>query len=102
MIQVADIVASGLAGLALGAMYFASLWWTLRKLAGAHRPAVLLFASYLLRLAALVAAFLLICGNTWPRLAACLAGLLSARWIACRWARIGPLAPTRAPSTRGT
>jgi F1F0 ATPase subunit 2 len=70
------------AGLALGAFYFVSLWLTLQRLAETQSRARLLFISYILRLAVVLAAFyFLFRDGHWERLAATLIGFVVMRRI---------------------
>jgi F1F0 ATPase subunit 2 len=87
------------AGLALGALFFGGLWWTVSRLAGFERPALMVVASLLLRTGIAVAGFFLVSSGHWQRLLACLAGFALAR-LAARWAlrhAPAPLPPELAP-----
>ncbi len=76
-----------LAGGALGVVFFTGLWWTVRKGLSSKRPALLFLASLLLRSAVVLAGFYFVGGNSWEKLAACLAGFLIARAVITRLAR---------------
>jgi F1F0 ATPase subunit 2 len=76
------------AGLALGAMYFGGLWWTVRRLPAARRPALFTLGSYLGRNALAAAGLWLVMAGDWRRLAAALAGMLLVRLVLVR--RLGP------------
>ena len=71
-----------MAGLALGAFYFISLWQTVCRLSRTQHRASLLLVSYVLRLAVVLAAFyFLLAGGHWERLAAALIGFVVMRKI---------------------
>lgn len=76
-----------MAGLALGAVFFGGLWWTVRRAAASPRPALWFGASLLARMALAAGGFYLAGGAQWPRLAACLAGFVAARIVVLRLAR---------------
>ncbi len=44
-------------GFALGILFFAGLWWTVRRSVSSHRPALWLFGSLALRSVLLLASF---------------------------------------------
>lgn len=80
-----------LLGAVLGSLYFTALWWTLRRLARARRPGMLLFASAVARLALLLCGFYVILdGMHWERLLAALVGFIAVRGVLVR--RLGPRA----------
>jgi len=69
------------AGMALGAAFFAGLWWTVRLGLRARKPALWFFCSLILRASVAAAGFYLVGRGGWERLAACLAGFVLARWL---------------------
>lgn len=69
------------AGLGLGVFYFGLLWLTVRRLASARRPVSLVFASFVFRMGAVLAAFYFVMGGSWERLVACLLGFIIMRSI---------------------
>ncbi len=77
------------AGMVLGLFYFRGLWATVKRIHDAHRPAMLIIGSYLLRTAVVMAGFYLIMGGHWERLVSALIGFLIVRQIMVR--RFGPL-----------
>ena len=87
---VTDILAAVLAGLAMGGVYFAALWWTVCRSARARRPAAWLIGSYLVRVTLLAGGILLVGIRDWRHALACLVGLAGARVLACR--RVGAAA----------
>jgi F1F0 ATPase subunit 2 len=78
------VIAYLLAGGALGAMFFGGLWWTVRSALTSANPALWLLISSASRMAALLAAFYLICRIQWVGLIAALAGFLLVRVVATR------------------
>jgi F1F0 ATPase subunit 2 len=84
MNEASTLLLSGLAGAALGALFFGGLWWTVRRGASAGCPALWFLASGLLRMSLVVGGFYLIGGGRWPRLAAALVGFIVAR-LAVLW-----------------
>ena len=84
---------AGLAGGALGGIFFGGLWWTVRKSLSASQPALWVFASLLLRMGLTMAGFYGVSGGGWQRLLACLAGFIVARQIVTRLTRLPPAPP---------
>ncbi len=76
-----------MAGVVLGALFFGGLWWTVRKLASARRPALWIFGSLFLRTSATLAGFYLVSGRHLDRLLLCLLGFLMARLLVTRLTR---------------
>jgi F1F0 ATPase subunit 2 len=73
-----------LVGGALGAIFFGGLWWTVRFSLTAANPGLWLLVSFVLRMAALLAAFYVICRIQPLGLIAALAGFLLVRVAAAR------------------
>jgi F1F0 ATPase subunit 2 len=82
MTDVLTMLVAALVGGVCAFSYFGGLWWTVRQLPTARHPSAMYFASLVLRLALLLAGFLLVllCLDG-VRLAACLVGFLVARFI---------------------
>ena len=78
------------AGLALGTVFFGGLWWTVRRGMVSKHPAVVFFASLLLRTGMVVAGFYLASAGNWTRLLVCLFGFVVARG-AVTWLTRPPL-----------
>ena len=77
---------SGMAGAALGVVFFGGLWWTVRKAVTSGQPALWFFGSVLLRMAIALAGFYFVSDGHWERLLACLLGFVIARFILMRLA----------------
>jgi F1F0 ATPase subunit 2 len=87
-----ESVAAVLAGGALGLLFYAGLWWTVRRAASFRRPGLGILASMLLRMAVALGGFHLVGGRDWARLLLCLAGFVLARAAVIRLTRLPPLA----------
>jgi len=75
------LVPAGLAGMALGGLFFAGLWWTVRLGVTSRRPGLWFIASLLLRMNVVLAGLWLIGHGNWRRLLVCLLGFGLARVI---------------------
>ena len=75
------------AGLALGAIFFGGLWWTVRQGLSSPRPALWFFASHLTRMSIVLAGFYFVGHGNRERLVACLLGFIIARFIVIRSTR---------------
>jgi F1F0 ATPase subunit 2 len=76
------LVAAGLAGGLLGALFFGGLWWTIGKGVSSPRPAFWFLASLVLRIGVVLAGLYLVGRGHPQRLLACLAGFVVAQSIA--------------------
>ncbi len=74
-----------LAGFGLGLFFYGGLWFTVRALAAARHPALLIVASFWARTAAVIAGFLFVMDREWQRAAVCLAGFVVARAVCTHW-----------------
>jgi F1F0 ATPase subunit 2 len=81
MNETLTLMLSWMAGGALGAFFFGSLWWTVRKGVSSERPALWFFGSLLLRMSIALSGFYFICGGHWERLLVCLLGFVVARLV---------------------
>lgn len=84
------VVALGLgalAGAALAGVHLAGLWWSVRRAARTPRPARLLAASALLRIAVVALGLALVATRGAPALFAALAGFLLTRTLVLARAR---------------
>ena len=95
MNETLNLVSATVAGLALGAVFFGGLWWTLRKSLASEHPALWLLGSLLARMSLLLVGVYLVSGGQWERLLAGLVGEIGARFLILR--QTDPSAP---PSDR--
>ncbi len=75
------------AGVAIGAVFFGGLWWTVRKGVSSRSPAAWFLVSMLLRMLIALAGFYFVGRGDWRRLVVCLLGFLIARSMATRATR---------------
>jgi len=76
-----------MAGIALGAIFFGGLWWTVRKAYASESPALWFFGSMLLRMSIALVGFYFVSGGDWERLLVCLLGFTVARLAVMRLTR---------------
>ncbi|BBP01082.1 ATP synthase subunit I [Sulfuriferula nivalis] len=88
MNEIWGLMPSLLAGLALGALFFGGLWWTVQKGLTADRPALWFLSSMLIRTGITVGGFYIVGNHDFRRLLACLAGFIIARFIVTRMTRL--------------
>ena len=82
MIKLLEIFIYILIGAALGVIYFAGLWFTIRKVLLSRRSAGLVMLSYLIRNAFLIfALFFIGRGGKWENLIFALIGIIGMRWV---------------------
>jgi F1F0 ATPase subunit 2 len=77
---VLELSAALVLGGILGAVYFLSLWRTVRRLPVSDHPARLMIVGFLLRMALALTGFYLIMAGDWRRAAAAAVGFLAARY----------------------
>ncbi len=78
------LVLAWVAGAAIGAIFFAGLWWTVHRGVSSRRPALWFFGSTLVRMSIALAGFYFVSGGRWERLLPCLLGFFMAR-LAVTW-----------------
>ncbi len=81
MSETLRLVLAGAAGMALGAVFFGGLWWTVRKGLSSPRSALWFFGSLVLRMSIALVGFYFVGRGHWERLLACLVGFVVARFI---------------------
>jgi len=81
MNETLTLVLVWMAGMALGAMFFGGLWWTVRKGVSSQRPVLWFFGSLLLRMGIALAGFYLVGRGHWELLLLCLLGFIMARFV---------------------
>ncbi|MBK5966240.1 ATP synthase subunit I [Thiocystis minor] len=84
MTDTLNLVLAGVVGLALGAVFFGGLWWTLRKSLESPRPALWLLGSLLTRMSLVLVGLYLVSDGQWERLLAGLVGVIGARFFVLR------------------
>ena len=80
MNETLTLMLAGLAGMALGTIFFGGLWWTVLRGVSSPRPALWFLGSGLLRMAIVVTGIYFVGGGQWKRLVVCLAGFILARF----------------------
>ena len=70
MTEPLSLILAGIAGGALGAMFFSGLWWTVRKGLSSKQPAILFLTSLILRTIIVLAGFHFVAAGHWIRLLA--------------------------------
>ena len=79
MIELWSLAPAFAAGLAIGAIFFGGLWWTVSRGLNAAQPAVWFLGGLLLRMGLALGGFYLVGGPSWQRWLACLLGFMFAR-----------------------
>lgn len=74
-------------GAVLGFLFFAGLWWTLQRLAGSAKPALLMLSSLALRVAIAACALAWMADKAWQYALVALLGFIAVREIMTRWAQ---------------
>ena len=81
MNEILIIILAFIAGLALGAIFFGGLWFTVKKSITAKTPAIWIISSFFLRISIVLVGFYFISSGSWQRLLVCLLGFIIARII---------------------
>ena len=81
MHEALTLILAWMAGVALGAIFFGGLWWTVRKAVSSKQPALWFLVSLLLRMSITVAGFYGFARGHWQRLGLCLVGFVMARLV---------------------
>jgi len=87
MNETVRMTAAWVAGLALGAIFFGGLWWTVLRGVSSRQPALWFLGSFLLRMGVTLPGFYLVSGGDWRRLILCLLGFVMARLAVTRLAK---------------
>jgi len=87
-----ELLISFIVGAAIGVIYFAGLWETVRKLPDAEKPVRRVALSYALRMALALSGFYFVMQGEWERLAAAMVGFLLMRELLLR--RLGKTSST--------
>lgn len=91
------VLGAAAGGVAIGLLYFAALWWTVRRIPSTGHPAVLLAGSFLIRAAVAAVGLVFVSGGQPFPLLAAAAGFLLGRTIVIRAVR-RPLRSERLPA----
>ena len=91
MNETLTLILAGVAGAALGTLFFGGLWWTVRRGVASAQIALWFFCSLLLRSAIVMVGFWLVGGADWQRWAALLLGFIFARLVVTRVTRKMPV-----------
>lgn len=70
-----------IAGLALGALFFGGLWFTVKKAIQAKIPALWIIGGFVTRMAIALTGFYFVSQGDWRKLLSCLLGFIAARII---------------------
>jgi F1F0 ATPase subunit 2 len=97
MDETLTLLLAGLAGVVLGAMFFAGLWWTVRRGMSSSHPGLWFAGSLMLRTAMVLAGLYFVGDRDWRRLGMCLLGFGLARLVVMCLAR----APSPTQTSRG-
>jgi F1F0 ATPase subunit 2 len=79
MNDVLPLLWAGIAGIALGTVFYGGLWWTIRRSMALPQPALWVFVSLLVRMSGTLAGFYFVAATHWERLLMCLLGFIAAR-----------------------
>lgn len=85
MNELVNLLIAFFVGAATGGFFFGGLWWTVRQVTKAQRPAWLFLVSFLVRVGGVGAILMLLFRNHGDRLAVALVGFLVARALLLRW-----------------
>ncbi len=96
-----SLTPAAIAGVALGAIFYGGLWWSVRRLCGKTGGAWF-FAGFLLRVLIALGGFYAIARRDWHGLAACLAGFIVSRIAITRLIRARPEKAIRSRSWVGS
>lgn len=88
MNDILDLVPALATGILLGAIFFAGLWWTVRKGLSSAQPALWFVGSLLLRTSITLAGLYVVSDGQWERLLVCLLGFTIPRPIMTRLTRL--------------
>ncbi len=87
MSEIAMMILVFVAGIALGILFFAGLWYTVKKLVSAKETAIWFLGSFSLRIGITLTAFYFIGAGNWQRLLVCLLGFVVARFAVVHYTK---------------
>lgn len=91
--ELLPLALAGVAGVALGGVYFGGLWWTVREGVTSERPAALFLGSLILRMGLALGGLWWISAGHWERILAGLVGFIVARGLVSRLTRVKVASP---------
>lgn len=74
-----SLVPALIGGSLIGLFFFGGLWWTVRRLPAAERPALFFLTSFVVRSLVTLVAFFVVAAGDWRRVLAAALGFLIAR-----------------------
>ncbi len=87
MNETTSIIIAFVAGIALGILFFAGLWFTVKKAVFAKTPALWIFISFILRISITLLGFYVVGADHWQHLLLCLLGFIVARFAVIHFTR---------------
>ncbi len=75
-------------GILLGVIFFAGLWFTVKKVTFSKTPALLILGSFILRMVITLIGFYFISMGDWKNLLGCLIGFIIARFVVIRFTKL--------------
>ncbi len=79
-----------IAGAILGLVFYAGLWWTIRRGLHSQRPALWFLTSLVSRTALALLGFYIVYRDDWRRLVGCMTGFILARILVTLLTRTAP------------
>jgi F1F0 ATPase subunit 2 len=101
MNDVLYMVLSFIAGLILGTLFFWGLWFTVKKMVDAKKPALLFLPSLFFRVSITLIGFYYVSLGNWQRLLICLLGFITARYIIIHRTKSGKIKQTQLKKEAG-
>jgi len=84
MIEILYMILAFTAGLILGTLFFAGLWFAVKKSMTTKTPALWLIGGFFIRISITLIGFYYVSRDSWQRLLICLLGFIIARMIVMR------------------
>jgi F1F0 ATPase subunit 2 len=95
--EIINYILAFVAGVFLGIIFYAGLWWTVKKGIGSENPALWFGLSMLVRTAIVLTGFYVVGLNHWQMLMVCLSGFIIARIVLTIVIRSGTGAQNKPP-----
>ncbi|MEO5995706.1 MAG: ATP synthase subunit I [Chitinophagaceae bacterium] len=87
MTEISSIILALAGGVLLGTIFFAGLWFTVKKAVASKIPALWIFCSFFFRLSIALTGLYFIGAGNWQRLLACMIGFIAARFIVIHYTK---------------